>query len=415
MKDGLKFVDSDMHIMEPADIFDKYLDPAFKSRITMPVDAHGKLVRGEWIIDDLPVTPDMELQQHRKWNRRQSDGDLESGHDPSQFADFSSSRLAKTGRMDFAIERDYNAEAQVMAMEMEGVDIATIFPTFGLPLIARDNMDPHLSLALCRAYNNWVHDFCQYSPDQLKFAAILPVHDVNLACQELVRCVRDLGAVASFIRPNLVNSHYWHSNYWEPLYGLHEELDVAWCFHEGTGTWYSHMDVLYGENRFYRHVASHWIEMQQALIAQMIGGVFEFHPKLRVGYLEAQNSWVPGLLTRIEWDCTNYRESHAPYLSLTPKEYFRRNCWAAVEGSEPEIEPTAKLIGADRMCVSTDYPHFDSNFPNVSNNLLNAVPREMAADILFGGARLYSYTEEDFMKADAAAAERKHTGMPVTG
>ena len=56
------------------------------------------------------------------------------------------------------------------------------------------------------------------------------------------------------------------------------------------------MNVLYGENRFYRHVASHWIEMQQALIAMIIGGVFEFHPKLRVGFLEAQNSWVPGLL-----------------------------------------------------------------------------------------------------------------------
>ena len=135
---------------------------------------------------------------------------------------------------------------------------------------------------------------------------MLPLHDVNLACQELVRCVRELGAVASFIRPNLLNGHYWHSNYWDPLYSLHEGLDVAWCFHEGTGAWSSHMNELYGENRFYRHVASHWIEMQQALIAQIISGVFEFHPKLRVGYLEAQNSWVPGLLSRIEWDYANY-------------------------------------------------------------------------------------------------------------
>src|SRR2546426_9198858 len=39
----------------------------------------------------------------------------------------------------------------------------------------------------------------------------------------------------------------------------------------------------------------------QAMIAMVIGGVFEFHPKLRVGFLEAQNSWVPGLLSRIEW------------------------------------------------------------------------------------------------------------------
>ena len=189
-----------------------------------------------------------------------------------------------------------------------------------------------------------------------------------------LRCVRELGAVGSFVRPNLVNGHYWHSNYWDPLYSLHEDLDVAWGFHEGTGAWYSHMNVLYGENRFYRHVASHWIEMQQALIAMIIAGVFEFHPRLRVGFLEAQNSWVPGILSRIEWDYSQYRDSHAPYLTLTPKEYFRRNCWAAVEGSEPEIEATARLIGADRMCISTDYPHFDSNFPNVSTNLLERCP-----------------------------------------
>jgi predicted TIM-barrel fold metal-dependent hydrolase len=281
-----------------------------------------------------------------------------------------------------------------------------------LSLIARDNMDPHLSLALCQAYNNWISEFCQHSPDQLKFVAMLPLHDVHLACRELLRCVKELGAVGSFLRPNLVNGHYWHSNYWDPLYTLHEDLDVTLGFHEGTGAWYSNMNVLYGENRFYRHVASHWIEMQQALIAMIISGAFEFHPRLRVGFLEAQNSWVPGLLTRIEWDYPQYRDSHAPYLSLTPREYFRRNCWAAVEGSEPEIEGTAKLIGADRMCISTDYPHFDSNFPNVSNNLLRTVPRDIAAQILLGGAGLYGFNERHFAKADAAAGLTR-TAVPV--
>jgi hypothetical protein len=58
------------------------------------------------------------------------------------------------------------------------------------------------------------------------------------------------------------------------------------------------------------------------------------------------------------------------------------------------------------MCVSTDYPHFDSNFPNVSNNLLRTVPRDMAAQIFMGGAHLYGFTDADFQKADAAAAKR---------
>ena len=72
-----------------------------------------------------------------------------------------------------------------MGMEMEGIDIAVLFPTAGLSFLARDNMDPQFSAAICRAYNDWLHDFFQHSPDQLKMAAMLPIHDVNLACQEL--------------------------------------------------------------------------------------------------------------------------------------------------------------------------------------------------------------------------------------
>jgi predicted TIM-barrel fold metal-dependent hydrolase len=405
MKDGLRFVDCDMHVMEPPDLFATYLEPKFKDRVILPVGADGRPKRGMMVIDGVPASRDVELQQHRKPSRSVS---AVNSTQP-----LSGSRIAAEGRLDFAIERGYNAEAQVMGMEIEGIDIAVLFPTMGLSLIARDNLDPQLSLALCQAYNNWIHEFCQHSPKQLKFAAMLPLHDVNLACRELLRCVVELGAVGSFLRPNMVNGYFWHSNYWNPLYSLHEELDVTLGFHEGTGAPYSHMNTLYGENRFYRHVASHWIEMQQALIAMLIGGVFEFHPHLRVGFLEAQNSWVPGILTRIEWDYPQYHDSHAPYLSLTPKEYFRRNCWAAVEGSEPEIEPTASLIGADRMCISTDYPHFDSNFPNVSNNLLHNVSRETAAQILMGGAHLYGFGDDDFEKADAAAAEHEAATAPV--
>jgi predicted TIM-barrel fold metal-dependent hydrolase len=396
MKDGLRFVDCDMHVMEPPDLFERYLDPAYRHRVSVTVGSDGRARRGPIVIDGLP-TSDSDLQQYRK---RRRPGPTQSSQP------LSGSRLADTGRLDFAVARDYDGEAQLRGLDMEGVDIAVLYPTAGLSLIARDNLDPRLSLALCRAYNDWIHEFTRICPERLRFVVMLPMHDVNLACRELLRGVRELGAVGSFMRPNLINGHYWHSNYWDPLYSLHEELDVTWGFHEGTGAQVSHMNALYGENRFYRHVASHWIEMQQALIAMIIGGVFEFHPTLRVGFLEAQNSWVPGLLSRIEWDYPQYRDSHAPYLSLLPREYFRRNCWAAVEGSEPEIEATAGLIGADRMCISTDYPHFDSNFPHVADNLLKNVPREVAARIFLGGAHLYGFTEADFARADAARAKR---------
>jgi hypothetical protein len=124
MKDGLRFVDSDMHIMEPPDLFDRYLDPAFKHRVSVPVGADGRPKRGAaglTIIDGLP-TSDTDLQQYRKRVRP-------AGSQTTQ--PLSGSRLFDTGRLDFAVERDYNAEAQVMGMAMEGVDIAVLYPTSG--------------------------------------------------------------------------------------------------------------------------------------------------------------------------------------------------------------------------------------------------------------------------------------------
>jgi len=60
------------------------------------------------------------------------------------------------------------------------------------------------------------------------------------------------------------------------------------------------------------------------------------------------------------------------------------------------------------MCVSSDYPHFDSNFPNVANNVLASCSRDTAAKILAGGASLYGFTDAHFQKADkAAVADRE--------
>src|SRR4030095_8501817 len=133
VEDGLRFVDCDMHIMEPPDLFDRYLDPKFKHRVTVQVGADGQPKRGPSgliTIDGLP-TSDMDLQQYRKRVR------------PAQTQStqlLSNSRLFDTGRLDFAIERDYDPEAQVMGMAMEGVDIAVLYPTRGLALMGRNGM-----------------------------------------------------------------------------------------------------------------------------------------------------------------------------------------------------------------------------------------------------------------------------------
>ena len=60
MKEGYRFVDCDMHIMEPTDLFDKYLDPEFKPRVTSSVrrtngGPTGMRGRPLWYFDGTPT------------------------------------------------------------------------------------------------------------------------------------------------------------------------------------------------------------------------------------------------------------------------------------------------------------------------------------------------------------------------
>ena len=64
-EDGLRFVDCDMHIMEPVDLFDKYLEKKFCDRVVLPVDSKGQFKRGMIVIDGQATSLDHEMQQHR--------------------------------------------------------------------------------------------------------------------------------------------------------------------------------------------------------------------------------------------------------------------------------------------------------------------------------------------------------------
>ena len=62
-------------------------------------------------------------------------------------------------------------------------------------------MDPECSAALCRAYNNWLYDYCSIAPDRLFGMMILPLQDVELAQKELRQAATELGMRGIFWRP----------------------------------------------------------------------------------------------------------------------------------------------------------------------------------------------------------------------
>ena len=60
-------------------------------------------------------------------------------------------------------------------MEREGIDVSVLFPTIGLYIMWRDDIDPELSAAICRAYNTWLADYCDYDRKRLYGVMLIAV------------------------------------------------------------------------------------------------------------------------------------------------------------------------------------------------------------------------------------------------
>ena len=141
MKNGFKIIDSDMHIMEPLDLWEKYIDPRFKDRAPRPVR--------------VPTRGDLKLLMIDGKEPRQNSPTL--AHDVRMI---SGKRNNTRGDViDFARKQNFNAKSQLEAMDIEGIDVAVLFPTACLHIMTMPDMDPLLAEAICRAYNDWLYDF----------------------------------------------------------------------------------------------------------------------------------------------------------------------------------------------------------------------------------------------------------------
>ena len=351
MKDGYRFVDCDMHIMEPIDLFDKYLDPAFKHRVTSShrrQDGGSTGMRGRplWFFDGQPTSNDGNISQYNRIR-----GPLVGA------------RANKT--VMFAVERGYDAEAQVIGMEMEGIDIAVLFPTAGLSFLARDNMDPQLSNAICRAYNDWLHDFCQQAPARLKWTLVANMRDVPSGVAELKYWAeRDPNLVGVYLSPQAPGGKLLDNPDLHPLYDAAQSLDLPLLAHGGTarppygpgtrnldGAWF----LLHG-------ISNPWAGMV-AMGALIGGGIFDLFPRIRAAIIETAGGWLPAALDRFD---THYLMSpgHVPNLKRMPCEVIAEGRYFhGIDSWERSVEFCADELGEDMWLFASDWPHGDTAWP----------------------------------------------------
>jgi predicted TIM-barrel fold metal-dependent hydrolase len=280
-------------------------------------------------------------------------------------------------------------------MDIEGIDVAVMYGTRGRQVLCHDDLKPDFAAALARAYNNWAADYCKTDPQRLKFAAQVAMHDVSSAVEEAKRCVTELGAVAVVGTPNPVNGQHLHDEACEPLWAALEELDVPIGFHP-TGNTALKDDAgrrYVGHANFHpiAHAIRNPVELMGAIASMTTGGIMERHPKLRAAFLEGTAGWLYWWLWRLDDQWEKFGPGCERSLSMLPSEYFRRQCYIALDVDEEPALDAIKQMGSEYFVVSSDYPHSDGAFPEAMQQFFGLqLSDEARRQILWDNcARLY--------------------------
>ena len=368
-KNGFKIIDSDMHIMEPPDLWERYIDKKFRDRAPRGVVSHN-------VRDLRMVYPD-----GRDWARQSPrESDVASGRNFEK----------NQGIYRHDAERGWTSEVQIEAMDIEGLDIAVLYPTRGLRALVVEDMDAPFAAAMARAYNDWLYDFCKQDPKRLIGAAMLSTYDMNDAVKEARRCAEVLGFRAVFLRAVPLVDHQWQDDYYEPLWSALEDLNLSVGLHESTGTGARQVGRRLEPNLMLRRVYAQPFEQMMALGGFCAGGILARHPKLRAAFLEANCSWLPWLLWRLDETWELEGDVWAPDLKQKPSEYFNRQCVVSIEPDEITATNIVEQFGSGHLVFSTDYPHGDSKYPEAVNHFLKLpITDEQKRKILWDNCAAY--------------------------
>lgn len=377
-KNGFRVFDSDIHVVEPADLFENHLDAPFRDRIPRMQRSDVTGV-DTWMING---------QSFPVWNEWPEFAAANAGL---------KEKKAQTPHQVRAFERGFDAVTTLEAMDAEGVDVAALFRTIGgTMVIGTDGLDPDYASALCRAYNDWIAQYAGTDSARLKGIALLPLQSVDQAIEEARRAVDELGFVGVTMHLEPVDGRLLYDPEVEPLWDELEKLGTAVCLH-GTSTAPGVEDI---SRKYLRHPAARTLthtvsfptQIMGAMAGMVLSGVLERHPGLRVAFLEANCSWLPWFLYRLDDQQRKYTDSP---LALPPSEYFRRQCFISMEADEELVADVLPHFGDEHLVVSTDYPHPDSGFPNVMDEFFELdLSDETRTKVLWDNcARLYGIAD----------------------
>ena len=337
MKSDL-IIDGDGHVVEVNDTYDT-IDPAYLERRPVYTQASkGNIVR---------------LVDGKVWG-----GDASSG-----FAGVNGNLPPPGGKaLHYRRMGTYNPWARLPDMDADHIDVAVIYPTDELPLTVTP--DAGFAAARAKAYNDWLFNYCQVSPQRLKGIGVVPLQDVSLAEQELNRAVTELGMVGIQIGCTVREDTLLSDIRLDPFWAEAQRLDVAVAVHGPAlpSFFRGYFDVNRPDQMLEVSHMAHTFAQMLACSNVVTSGVLERFPKLRIAFLEAGGGWVPYWINRMD-EYNEVAPERWANLSAKPSEYIKSGrVFFSCEPGDEFIPHFLEHVGEDAMLFASDYLHFDALF-----------------------------------------------------
>jgi predicted TIM-barrel fold metal-dependent hydrolase len=320
MRDGMRVLDADAHVIEPGGLFG---DAA-------PLGAS--------VIDLPPTTPMIPCG------------------DPTVLADFLADGCPASGYLG--------------CMDREGIDAVVLYPSIGLFVPFQPTISAAESADACRAYNEWIAEYAATDPSRMAGIGLVPTADVELAATEAEHAAK-LGLPGVMVRPNPLYGRDLGDRAYDPLYDRLEENELTLSVHEGLGVLGPTIGRERSDTFVLRHAMSHPMEQMGAMGSLMLLGALERHPSLQVAFLESGTGWLPYWLARLDGHAEWMEESETKGLRLTPSEYFDRQCVICTDPDDPLAAWVVDRVGADHVMWASDFPHPDALYPDALTTFLD--------------------------------------------
>ena len=218
-----------------------------------------------------------------------------------------------------------------------------------------------MAAAFCTAVNTWVAKELLDREPRLRASIIVPIHNPELAVQEIERWAPDRRFVQVLLfamgEMLLGRRIYW------PIHAAAAKHGLPIGIHAGST--YHHAPTSSG---WPAHRVEDYIAQSAAFEAQLLSflaeGVFQKFTALKVVLIESGFTWLPALLWRTSKTWRGVRPE-VPWIDRSPAEIIRDHVRMTLQpvdvpkGDAAALQRTLDHIGSDRMLLfSTDYPHW---------------------------------------------------------